>query len=223
MPGRTSSVSCRRWSRRRADVDHLVEQLTAFWPRWERRNDGVSGDHLPASKGFSAAGVSAGLKGDEALDFALDRQRPAVRGGGRVHDEPGQGRARAARSGATAGRPRDRIRALSINTACANACTGAEGLAQRPNRWRAWAARSARLCGPEAVLVMSTGVIGTHLPMDEICSAVFELPRRRCARHGLADAARAILTTDTRRRSRECSVQRERHVHGCGHRQRARA
>jgi glutamate N-acetyltransferase/amino-acid N-acetyltransferase len=80
-----------------------------------------------------------------------------------------------------------------VNSGCANACTGDEGLRAA----RDMAAETARLvgCSVAEVLVASTGVIGVALPIDKIRLA---LP---AAYHGLATdqgpmAARAIMTTD---------------------------
>jgi glutamate N-acetyltransferase/amino-acid N-acetyltransferase len=47
------------------------------------------------------------------------------------------------------------------------------------------------------VLVASTGVIGVRLPMEKLRAGIGEAGRR-LSRHGGADAARAIMTTDTR-------------------------
>jgi glutamate N-acetyltransferase/amino-acid N-acetyltransferase len=92
-------------------------------------------------------------------------------------------------------------RAVVVNSGCANAATGGEGL----RRARAIVAGAARLlrCRPEEILVASTGVIGRPLPHRRILAA---LPRAVVAlsRDGLADAAAAILTTDTRVKIRSC-------------------
>ena len=84
----------------------------------------------------------------------------------------------------------DGVRALVINTGNANAGTGEEG------RDRAMAVCEAAAeqagCAPTQVLPFSTGVILEPLPADKIIAA---LPKLRPA--GWADAARAIMTTDT--------------------------
>jgi glutamate N-acetyltransferase/amino-acid N-acetyltransferase len=86
------------------------------------------------------------------------------------------------------------IRALVVNTGCANAGTGAAGLENA----RRSCDEVARLvgCAPEQVLPFSTGVILEHLPMDRL------LPGIGAAVSGLGasdwlDAAEAIMTTDT--------------------------
>jgi glutamate N-acetyltransferase/amino-acid N-acetyltransferase len=58
----------------------------------------------------------------------------------------------------------------------------------------------------EEVLVASTGVIGVRLPMDRVRAGIAEAARR-LSRDGGADAARAIMTTDTR--PKEVTVERE--------------
>jgi glutamate N-acetyltransferase/amino-acid N-acetyltransferase len=84
--------------------------------------------------------------------------------------------------------------AVVINSGSANAATGLRGELDA----RATAAEAARLLGlaVEEILVLSTGVIGKRLALDKV------LPALRTATGSLsgsggADAAEAILTTDT--------------------------
>jgi glutamate N-acetyltransferase/amino-acid N-acetyltransferase len=85
-----------------------------------------------------------------------------------------------------------RAGAILINSGCANACTGEEGLIVA----RAAAAEVAAHvgCRPHEVLVASTGVIGVALDGHKIVHGI------RVAHAGLspagAEAARAIMTTD---------------------------
>ena len=158
--------------------------------------DFIEGGAITDVPGFRAAGVACGIKKSGALDLAMvasDRlctaaavfttnkiQSPAV-----TFDRE------------LLRRQSDNIRALVINSGCANAITGAQGHAD--------ASEMARLGGeaiddPAAgVFVMSTGVIGQHLPMERVAHgirlAAAELRRDRDAGHA---AARAIMTTDTR-------------------------
>lgn len=84
----------------------------------------------------------------------------------------------------------DGVRALVVNTGNANAGTGAQG---RERAEEICAAVAKKLgCKPTQVLPFSTGVILEPLPSDKIITA---LSRMRPA--GWADAARAIMTTDT--------------------------
>ena len=86
------------------------------------------------------------------------------------------------------------IRALLVNTGCANAGTGEDGIARTR---RTCAEVSALLgCAPEQVLPFSTGVIMEPLPVDRIASG---LPRCVAAlgEKNWVDAATAIMTTDT--------------------------
>lgn len=86
------------------------------------------------------------------------------------------------------------IRAVIVNSGNANACTGKEGLADAEKT----AALTAQSLGiePASVLVCSTGTIGIPLPMEKIASGI-GLACKSIARQGGADAARAIMTTDT--------------------------
>lgn len=84
---------------------------------------------------------------------------------------------------------------LLINSGNANAGTGAQGMADA----RATCEALAYLTGGEAsqVLPFSTGVIGEFLPVEKITAA---LPKALKAQNeaGWQQAARAIMTTDTR-------------------------
>src|SRR5205085_1909845 len=62
-----------------------------------------------------------------------------------------------------------RIRAVAMNARVANACTGAPGLAAA--RAMAHAAEQAAGLPARTALVLSTGVIGVPLPLDQITSA----------------------------------------------------
>ncbi len=84
-------------------------------------------------------------------------------------------------------------RAIVVNSGCANACTGDEGLANATRMSEEVAA--ALGCQPEQVLVASTGVIGVALKMDRLVPGI----QRACAslaRGNGGEAARAIMTTD---------------------------
>ena len=85
------------------------------------------------------------------------------------------------------------VRAIIVNSGCANACTGDEGMRVA----RGMAEETARLvgCPIEQVLVASTGVIGVSLPIDKVASALPIALGALGADQGAA-AARAIMTTD---------------------------
>jgi glutamate N-acetyltransferase/amino-acid N-acetyltransferase len=86
-----------------------------------------------------------------------------------------------------------RAQAVIANSGCANAATGEQGVVDA----RQMAALAAAKLGirPSDVLVASTGVIGTLLPMGRIEDAV---SRIELSATGGPDFARAIMTTDTR-------------------------
>ncbi len=87
------------------------------------------------------------------------------------------------------------IRALLINAGCANAATGAEGMARAERSVTLLAHRLE--CSATQVLVNSTGVIGQQLPIERIEAAIPALVDGADA-EGLVRAAEAIMTTDTR-------------------------
>jgi len=86
-----------------------------------------------------------------------------------------------------------RVRGVVINSGCANAATGAAGLAAA----RRVRSRAAELlhCPPEEVFLASTGVIGVVLPDAKIRTALPDAVRRLSI-EGVSAASHAILTTD---------------------------
>ena len=144
--------------------------------------------------GFAAAAAHAGLKPNGALDVALLvsatscatagvltksalRAAPVIYDAEMLADRPG------------------RIRAVAMNARVANACTGAAGL--EAARAMARAAEEAAGLPPQTVLVLSTGVIGVPLPVDKVSRGLREAAAKLSPEGGV-DAARAIMTTDTR-------------------------
>jgi glutamate N-acetyltransferase/amino-acid N-acetyltransferase len=147
---------------------------------------------VATAKGFRAAGISAGIKATKRLDLALV-----------VSDAPATAAAMFTQNLVQAApvlvckehlqKSGGVVRAIVVNSGCANACTGDVGMADA----RAMAAETARLvgCPVEQVLVASTGVIGVNLPMDKLRSGI---PQAFGALSGAQgpQAAQAIMTTD---------------------------
>ena len=105
----------------------------------------------------------------------------------------------------------DGVRAIIINTGNANAGTGAQGRIDAIETCAATAEQTG--CKPSQVLPFSTGVILEPLPVGKIVAA---LPKMQPA--DWADAARAIMTTDTvpKSASREGSVGEKHTVRATG-------
>ena len=105
----------------------------------------------------------------------------------------------------------DGVRAIIINTGNANAGTGAQGRIDAIETCAATAEQTG--CKPSQVLPFSTGVILEPLPVGKIVAA---LPKMQPA--DWADAARAIMTTDTvpKSASREGSVGEKHAVRATG-------
>ena len=103
------------------------------------------------------------------------------------------------------------MRAIIINTGNANAGTGAQGRIDAIETCAATAEQTG--CKPSQVLPFSTGVILEPLPVGKITAA---LPKMQPA--DWADAARAIMTTDTvpKSASREGSVGEKHTVRATG-------
>jgi glutamate N-acetyltransferase/amino-acid N-acetyltransferase len=152
----------------------------------------VSVGGVTTPQGYRASGSSAGIKADNGLDLALlvsdtPATAAAVFTTNRAQAAPILvSREHLSASGGVA-------RAIVVNSGCANACTGDEGLRAA----REMAAETARLvrCSVAEVLVASTGVIGVALPIEKIRAALPAAFRELANEHGSL-AARAIMTTD---------------------------
>jgi glutamate N-acetyltransferase / amino-acid N-acetyltransferase len=92
-------------------------------------------------------------------------------------------------------------RAIVVNSGCANACTGTQGMADA-DRMAAEVATTLG-CSPEHVLVASTGVIGVNLRIDKVVTGI-QTAVPALARGKGSDMARAIMTTDPF--PKECAV-----------------
>lgn len=149
------------------------------------------GGGVTAADGFRAAAVACGLKKD-ALDLALIAAGDAVSAAAvfTTNLVVAAPVLVAHRHLAASG---GRSRVIAVNSGCANACTGAAGMAAA----EAMAAVVAREidCPLEQVLIASTGVIGQHLDSAKIARGVAAAaPALRRDAHGAAAAA--IMTTD---------------------------
>lgn len=150
---------------------------------------------VTAAEGFVAAGCHAGIKRrryDMALLATEDRQLvpvAAVFTQNKFAAPPVElDRKLLAANGGQAA-------AVIVNSGNANAGTGAAGLQDATAMGEA-TARALGLLTTD-VLVCSTGIIGTPLPMEPILCATPKLAKK-LSRDGADDAARGILTTDHR-------------------------
>jgi glutamate N-acetyltransferase / amino-acid N-acetyltransferase len=160
---------------------------------------------LRLPQGFRAAGVYSGVKrNDTKLDLSLVvSDRPAVAAGvytkNLVHAAPVKiDRERT---------PSDSIRVVAINSGVANACTGDQGDADA-RQMAAWAAEAIGANADQA-LIMSTGVIGSMLPMEKIHAGIKAASQKLGDdEKSLESAARGIMTTDTvpKLRGRELEI-----------------
>jgi len=146
---------------------------------------------VTAAKGFVASGVRCGIR-KSAPDLALVRSLPPATGAAmwtanRVQAAP----VKVSKEHLALAQPQ----AVVANSGVANAATGLRGELDA----RATAAEAARLLGLQAeeVVVLSTGVIGARLPLDKVLPGLREAAAALRPEGG-PDAARAIMTTDTR-------------------------
>jgi glutamate N-acetyltransferase/amino-acid N-acetyltransferase len=162
----------------------------------------IDDGHISTPSGFRATGVSAGLREIRARDLALVYSLKPCRVAS-VFTTNAMLAAPIFFNQAILARNRENIRGLLINAGHANAGTGQPGLAN--------AVECAKIAADElevprdSVLLLSTGQIGTHLPMDRMRDGI-----RRAASELDSGAGRraalAILTTDTRPKDRALRV-----------------
>ncbi|MEU7411754.1 bifunctional glutamate N-acetyltransferase/amino-acid acetyltransferase ArgJ [Streptomyces sp. NPDC042638] len=147
---------------------------------------------VTAAKGFTAAGIAAGIKENGNPDLALvvnDGPRRAAAGvftSNRVKAAPVLWSEQVLASG--------QVSAVVLNSGGANACTGPKGFQDT----HATAEKAAEVLGRGAVevAVCSTGLIGVLLPMDKLLPGI-ETAAAQLSEHGGEKAAIAIKTTDT--------------------------
>ena len=144
-----------------------------------------------AAKGFRASGVSAGIKTSGGLDLAM------------VVSEVEASVAATFTTNLAAAAPvllcRERLqkgsakRGIVVNSGCANACTGQRGLSDALEM--VTAAEDEAGLSQGSMMVCSTGLIGSFLPMGKVKLALPSL----VGSLGLSDTtlAQAIMTTDT--------------------------
>lgn len=145
---------------------------------------------VTAAKGFVASGVAAGIR-HAKKDVAIVRSTERAVGGAMFSRNKVQAAClKVNRAHLAAAEPQSVV----LNSGVANSATGSEGYANAV----ATAAHAAGLLGTETheVLVLSTGVIGMHLPMDRLLAGV-DGAVAALDTNGGHDAALAIMTTDT--------------------------
>ncbi len=160
-------------------------------------SDLIPSGSVSSASGFLAGAVHAGIKSKEELDLAiLCSNVPGTAAGvfttSQIKSAPVILSQRHIAKG--------RAQAIVVNSGCANACRGGQGLTDALEMVNLAAARLG--LSPEHILVASTGVIGVPLPIDKIRTGI---PEIKLTREGGHDFCRAIMTTDTR--PKELAVQ----------------
>lgn len=150
---------------------------------------------VTAAKGFLAAGVEARIKYQNRKDMAMVYSKTPCRAAGVfttnvVKAAPVLWDKEVVESEWEA-------QAIVVNSGIANACTGKLGYEYC--RETAGAAADALEISPQSVLICSTGVIGMQLPMEKMTEGVRMLAKAiKPGEEAGTDAAKAIMTTDTR-------------------------
>ncbi|MGW0700800.1 bifunctional glutamate N-acetyltransferase/amino-acid acetyltransferase ArgJ [Streptomyces sp. NPDC002867] len=147
---------------------------------------------VTAAKGFTAAGIAAGIKENGNPDLALvvnNGPRRAAAGvftSNRVKAAPVLWSEQVLKGG--------EVTAVVLNSGGANACTGPQGF--QDTHTTAEKAADVLGIGAGEVAVASTGLIGVLLPMDKLLPGI-EQAAAQLSEHGGEKAAIAIKTTDT--------------------------
>ncbi len=148
----------------------------------------------PVPQGFSVAGVHCGLKSDANREdlTLITTDRPAVGVGVYTQNLVVAAPVELDRQRT----PSDSIRAVVINSGCANACTGEEGM-RNARQMASWVSGQYNI-DDEQTLVLSTGIIGEQLPMANIEQGILAAAGQLSADEpSLIRAARGMMTTDT--------------------------
>lgn len=150
---------------------------------------------MTAPEGFVAGGVYAGIRRRQTADLAIVHSTRRATGAGmfttnRVKAAP----VLVSEMHLASAEPQ----AVVINSGVANAATGDRGELDAINT----AAETSRLLGltVEEIVVLSTGLIGANLPLGKVRSGLRQLVPN-LSEDGGDDAAEAILTTDTRKKT----------------------
>jgi glutamate N-acetyltransferase/amino-acid N-acetyltransferase len=154
----------------------------------------IKGGGIASAGGFQAAGVACGIKPRGEKDMALivsdvPAEAAAAFTTNRVKAAPVKVSMRHLGNG--------KIRGVVINAGCANACTGVEGIADAKAMVEHVA--KALKTKPREWLICSTGRIGKRLPMAQVRKGIEKAALKLGPENG-AEAAKAIMTTDTRRK-----------------------
>lgn len=155
--------------------------------KWNR----IKGN-ITAPKGFSAAGVSAGIKKSGKKDLALIYSHLPALGVG-VFTKNLVKAAPLLLDISHLEQNQNGVRAIVVNSGNANACVGEQGKLDALEM----AVQTAKGLGltAEEILVASTGVIGVPLPMDKVVGGIKNAVEHLSSTGG-DDAAVAIMTTD---------------------------
>lgn len=146
---------------------------------------------ITAPKGFKASGIKAGIKKSGREDLAIVYSTvPASAAAVFTTNVMAAAPVAVSRRNVKNGK----ISAIVINSGCANACTGEQGLADA----EAMVQKTASLLGvaDSEVLVASTGIIGVNLPMNKVEKGI-EQAVKALSEEGHNAARHAIMTTDT--------------------------
>ena len=147
--------------------------------------------NITTVQGFSATGISCGIKKDNKKDLALIYSTvPSVAAGVFTTNKVFSPSVRLCRENILS----PVARAIVANSGNANACVGNQGYLDAKKIIQLTAEKLE--IAPEEVLIASTGVIGEPLPMDKIEAGIPHLVNA-LNENSSKDAAEGILTTDT--------------------------
>ena len=157
---------------------------------------------VTAAKGFLASGVSAGLKSSGKKDVALivnigpNYDAAAVFTSNKVKAAPVIWTQEVIKN--------KKLKAVVLNSGGANACTGPDGFADT-HKTAEYVAELLSI-GAIEVGVCSTGLIGNRLDMHKLIKGI-EQAHQHLKSNGGDDAAEAIITTDSHKKTAKLETQ----------------
>ncbi len=159
---------------------------------------------VTAAKGFLSASAAAGIKYKDRPDMALIYSQVPCAAAGTFTTNIVKAAPVKWDQDIVYNKPF--AQAVVINAGIANACTGEEGY--KYCKETADAAAKILKIEADSVLVASTGVIGMQLPMDRIEAGVRAMaPKLEGSLESGTASAKAIMTTDTKKKEAAVSVE----------------
>ena len=189
---------------RRFEVSFLESHRTEYNGEKRGKSMKIIEGGVTAAKGFEAASAAAGIKYQGRTDMALIYSKEPCKAAGTFTTNVVK--AAPVKWDQNIVENKWKTQAVIVNSGIANACTGEEGMRYCEET----AKEAAKVLGvaERSVLVGSTGVIGMQIPIEKLKAGITMLAGAKGPdlKNG-TDAAKAIMTTDTRKKEAAASFE----------------